>query len=206
MIPCWNTSLPAFPCSAFSAALSDRSWERKNAANVTPLAARRSISPERKSLAVLQDLVVGISIQFINALAFLLFLRFVLGISLNGNFSGMALISLLGSMTGVSLGIVVGSNARLKEGIKTLILVALPLFLCFLAGMMIGNMKYVIEEHVPLINRINPAALISDALYFLNVYNDREALSVRLLLLLAFAVVMTGWAFLSLRRTRYESI
>ena len=178
----------------------------ENAANVTPLAARRSISPERKSLAVLQDLLVGISIQFINALAFLVFLRFVLGISLNGNFPGMALISLLGSMTGVSLGIVVGSSARLKEGMKTLILVARPLFLCFLAGMMIGNMKYVIEERIPVINRINPAALISDALYFLNVYNDPGALNLRLLLLLAFACVMTVWAFVSLRRTRYESI
>jgi len=178
----------------------------ENAANVTPLAARRSISPERKSLAVLQDLLVGISIQFINALAFLAFLRFVLGISLNGNFLGMSLICLLGSMTGVSLGIVVGSSARLTEGMKTLILVALPLFLCFLAGMMMGNMKYIIEERIPLINRINPAALISDACYFLNVYNDRAALSLRLLLLLAFAAVMTVWAFLSLRRTRYESI
>lgn len=178
----------------------------ENAANVTPLAARRSISPERKSLAVLQDLLVGISIQFVNALIFLAFLRFVLGVSLNGNFLGMALISLLGSMTGVSLGIVVGSSARLTDGMKNLLLVALPLFLCFLAGLMVGNMKYIIEEHLPLINRINPAALISDALFFLNVCNDSHALTIRLLLLLAFACVMTIWAFCSLRRTRYESI
>lgn len=178
----------------------------ENAANVTMLAARRSISPEKKSLAVLRDLLVGISVHFVNAVAFLLFLRFVLGISLNGNFFGMALICLLGSMTGVSLGIVVGSSARLKEGMKTLILVALPLFLCFLAGLMYGSMKYTIEEHLPWLNRINPAALISDALYFLNVYNDRPAFSLRLLLLLVFAAVMTCWAFISLRRTRYESI
>jgi len=178
----------------------------ENAANVTPLAARRSISPEQKSLAVLQDLLVGISIQFVNALVFLAFLRFVLGISMNGNFLGMALISLLGSMTGVSLGIVVGSNAKLTEGMKNLILVALPLFLCFLAGLMIGNMKYTIEEHIPLLNRVNPAALISDALFFLNVCNDSHALAIRLLLLLGFACAMTIWAFCSLRRTRYESI
>lgn len=178
----------------------------ENAANVTPLAARRSISPEQKSLAVLQDLLVGISIQFVNALAFLVFLRFVLGISLNGNFLGMALISLLGSMTGVSLGIVVGSSAKLSDGMKTSILVALPLFLCFLAGLMVGSMKYIVEEHFPLVNRINPAALISDALFFLNVCNDAHALTVRLLLLLTFACVMTIWAFCSLRRTRYESI
>ena len=178
----------------------------ENAANVTPLAARRSVSPERKSLAVLQDLLVGVSIQFVNALVFLAFLRFVLGISMNGNFLGMALISLLGSMTGVSLGIVVGSSAKLADGMKTLILVALPLFLCFLAGLMVGNMKYIIEAHIPLLNRVNPAALISDALFFLNVSNDAHALAIRLLLLLGFACAMTIWAFCSLRRTRYESI
>ncbi len=59
---------------------------------------------------------------------------------------------------------------------------------------------------MPLFNRINPAALISDALYYLNIYNDPAALRLRLILLFAFAAVMTLLAFLSLRRTRYESI
>ena len=118
----------------------------------------------------------------------------------------MMLICLLGAMTGVSLGMVVGSMHRLTAGMKTLILVAVPLFLCFLSGLMIGEMKYTIERSFPIINRLNPAALISDALYFLNVYNDPAALRTRLLLLAAFAAVMTFLAFVSLRRTRYESI
>ena len=178
----------------------------ENAANVTTRAARRSISPEKKSLAVLCDLLVGISIQFVNALVFLLFLQYVLRISLNGNLPGMALICLLGSMVGVSLGIVVGSSSHLSNAMKTLILVALPLFLCFLSGLMMGQMKYIIEERFPLLNRVNPAALISDALYFLNVFHDPRAYLIRLGLLFAFAFVMTVWAFLALRRTRYESI
>ncbi|MBR5969944.1 MAG: ABC transporter permease [Lachnospiraceae bacterium] len=175
------------------------------AANVSRQAARRSISPEKKSLAVLGDLTVGISIQFASALLFLLFLQYGLRISLGGNFLGMALICLLGSMVGVSLGMVVGS-AKIKEGFKTAILVALPLFLCFLAGLMFGEMKVLIERSFPLLNRVNPAALISDALYFLNVYNDPAGFRLRLFLLFVFAAVMTIWAFVSLRRTRYDSI
>lgn len=178
----------------------------ENAANVTARAARRSVSPEKKSLAVLGDLMVGISVQFFNSLVFLIFLQYVLRISLGGNFLGMLLICLFGSMVGVSLGIVVGSSARLSDGMKTLILIALPLFMCFLSGLMFGQMKYIVEDKLPLLNRINPAALISDALYFLNVYNDGRALAVRLILLFIFAAAMTLWAFTLLRRTRYESI
>ena len=178
----------------------------ESSANVSGQAARRSISPEKKSLAVLGDLTVGISIQFASALLFLLFLQYGLRISLGGNFFGMALICLLGSMVGVSLGMVVGSSAKLPMGIKTAILVALPLLLCFLAGLMFGEMKVLIERSFPLLNRINPAALISDALYFLNVYHDPAGFRLRLLLLFAFAAVMTLWAFVSLRRTRYDSI
>ena len=42
----------------------------------------------------------------------------------------------------------------------------------FLAGLMNSNMKDLVEKHVPIINRINLAALISDAFYCINVYND----------------------------------
>ena len=177
----------------------------ESAANVSACAARRSISPEHKSGAVLADLLVGITVQFVSAIVFLLFLQYVLRISLGGNFFGMAFICLLGAMVGVSLGMVVG-GARISAGAKTTILVGLPLFLCFLAGLMFGEMKVIIERNVPLFNRINPAALISDALYYLNIYNDPAALRLRLILLFAFAAVMTLLAFLSLRRTRYESI
>ncbi len=42
----------------------------------------------------------------------------------------------------------------------------------FLAGLMNGNMKDIVEKSAPIINRINPASLISDAFYCINVYND----------------------------------
>ena len=35
----------------------------------------------------------------------------------------------------------------------------------FLAGMMGGSMKYVIDKNVPIINKINPAAMITDGFY-----------------------------------------
>ena len=40
-----------------------------------------------------------------------------------------------------------------------------------------GNMRVVVEKHAPIINRINPAALISDSFYTLNNYDSMNPVS-----------------------------
>lgn len=70
-----------------------------------------------------------------------------------------------------------------------------------------SNMKDLVEKHAPIINRINPAALISDAFYCINVYNDTAPGYYRNLVTLAVmsaAFVMAS--FLLIRRNRYDSI
>lgn len=176
------------------------------AANISPLAARRCISPMRRLPAVLTDLLAAFSIQFANMCILLAYMRLVLGIGFSGRIGGMLLICALGSMLGVSFGILVGCLSRVREGIKTLLTVVVPLVLCFFSGLMVGNMKAVIEDHAPLLNRINPAALISDALYCLNVFDDAGEYRLRLLLLAAWSMIMTFAAFLLMRRDRYDSI
>ena len=57
------------------------------------------------------------------------------------------------------------------EGVKIGIMISVSLALSFLAGLMNADVKNVIDRNVPLLNRINPAALISDVLYCLNVYD-----------------------------------
>ena len=72
-----------------------------------------------------------------------------------------------------SVGLFVGSLGKLSEGIKScLFILAISMVCSFLAGLMNSNMKDLVEKHAPIINRINPAALISDAFYCINVYND----------------------------------
>ena len=60
-------------------------------------------------------------------------------------------------------GCFVGSLGKLSEGIKVAVILAISMVCSFLAGLMNSNMKDLVEKHVPIINRINPAALISDA-------------------------------------------
>ena len=77
---------------------------------------------------------------------------------------------------------------------------------CFLAGLMVSGMKDLIEKYCPIINRLNPAAVISDALYCVNVYEDQARLHQDMGILLVMCAVLTMTAYLMVRRERYDSI
>ena len=81
-----------------------------------------------------------------------------------------------------------------------------PLVLCFLAGLMAAGVRQLVEQYAPIINRINPAALICDSLYNLTVYENPGRLAVDLLSLAAICLALTLFACLRMRRIRYDSI
>ena len=58
----------------------------------------------------------------------------------------------------------------------------------------------------PIINRINPAAVLSDAFYCMGIYNDMERFSRCLLILAVMSALLLTAAFLGIRRERYDSI
>ena len=177
----------------------------QNASNVSPLAARRAISPRSKLASIFTDMFVGFTIQFLSVVILLLCLQYAFNINVLNHFGETILIAALGSLLGVSFGIFVGS-LNLKTTVKSILTIAIPLFLCFLAGLMYGGMKQLLEENAPIVNRINPAALISDAFYYLNVYEDRTGYTMRLIGLAAYSFGMAILAILHLRRQRYVSI
>ena len=177
----------------------------ESAANISPLAARRAVSPRSKLLTVLTDMFVGFVIQFASVLVLLFYLNYVLQVHIMAHFGEMLLVAACGSLLGVSAGIFIGSMA-VRPGVKAILTTAVPLALCFMAGLMYGNMKQIIDAKAPIVNRLNPAALISDALYYLNIYEDQSAFMLRIVLLAAWSVGMAFLAFIRLRRERYVSI
>lgn len=132
--------------------------------------------------------------------------QFVFQIDLGGNAGGILFINLFGSMIGVSLGTLVGSISRFSLGMKMGFGVLFTLFPGFLAGLMFGNMKNLIEQYCPVINRINPAAVLSDSYYCMAVYNDTERMARNLLILAVMCAVCVAASFIVVRRERYDSI
>ena len=71
---------------------------------------------------------------------------------------------------------------------------------------MFGVMKNVIEQHCPVINRINPASVLSDAFYCLSVYDDTVRYHRCILILGIMCLLCIILSFFLIRRERYDSI
>ena len=67
-------------------------------------------------------------------------------------------------------------------------------------------MKYVIETCCPVLNRINPAAVLSDAFYCLAVYEDYDRLLEDMAILGGMSILCILLAFAAVRREQYDSI
>lgn len=175
-------------------------------ANLTALAARRCITPTHKLKLILSEQTASFLLGYADVSILLLYLRNILKLDFQGQFDKMLLISLFGSLIGVSMGLFIGSLGKLNEGGKVGIMLAVSMSCCFLSGLMNGTMKDVVEKHAPIINRINPAALISDALYCINVYDDSYRYYRNLVTLIIMSAVLVLASFLIIRRERYDSI
>ncbi len=175
-------------------------------ANISALGARRSITPTHKLTLILIDMTVLFMIHFFNILILCLYVTRVLGVSLGDDIGALLLVDFMGSMIGVCLGVAIGCLARISYGMKMGVCVLFTLFPGFLAGLMFGNMKNIIELHCPLINRINPAAVLSDAFYCMGIYNDMERFTRCLVILAVMSTLLLTVAFLGIRRERYDSI
>lgn len=174
--------------------------------NLNPVGIRRCITPIHKLIMVLSDIGVAFLVQFFNILVLLVYLTQVLKIDFGSQIGKIVLVGALGTFIGVSLGILVGSVSRWSEGIKIGVMLAISMVGSFMAGLMVSQMKGIVEQYCPLLNRINPAAVISDAFYCLSVYDDPVRYGKDIMILGIMAAVCMMGAFLTVRRERYDSI
>lgn len=76
----------------------------------------------------------------------------------------------------------------------------------FLAGLQWGDITFLIEEHCPVINRINPGTLIVNGFKSLSVYGDRRSYVINMVTLALIGIVSVLISVWKLRRVRYENI
>ncbi len=174
-------------------------------ADHSALAVRRSVTPTQRIRLIVSEMLAIFTVQFANICILLLYLHFVLGIGMGRRWPLLLPICALGTLCGVSAGMFLGGT-KLKEGMQIGIIIAGTLFLCFLSGMMYSGMKAEVERSAPIVNRLNPAALIADAFYSVSVHENFYRYGRSLLLLAAITLLLTVAAYLRMRRERYDSI
>ena len=175
-------------------------------ANLSTLGARRFCSPRRKFSSMVSSLLANFAAETICVSVSLTYLIFVLGIDFGTKIPYVYLAGILGGFLGTSFGFFVGSIGTKDGDTKSAMCVAFSLICCFFSGLMINTMKGMVDAVAPWFNDINPAAVMSDAFYCLNIYDDYERFTVKIVTMLIMTVVFCFGGFLLTRRRRYASL
>lgn len=174
--------------------------------NMDAVGKRVAVSKLSKGKMLLSSLLSGYVVQLIGLIILFIYTILVLNVDYGSNLIYVILLALLGSMAGLSLGMMLASALKVNENAKMGMLIAISMFGSFLAGMMGVTMKYVIDKNVPLLNKINPVNMITDGLYSLYYYSSFNRYYFNIISLVIFSVIMITISYLALRRQQYDSI
>lgn len=176
-------------------------------ANQSERAARLSVSPMHKGKALLADFIIDISIQIVFLLIQFSYMYFILDVSFGAQLGYVFLMMVLGAFAGNAFGILIGSiTSKIPQEGKTGIMTSITLICSALAGMMMVQLKYYVQEYVPILAYINPVNMITDGLYSLYFYGVGERYYLNLALLAAFTAVCYLISFRALSRKSYNSL
>lgn len=178
----------------------------QNLANMTNQGKRVSVSPIKKAKLLISSLLAGYIAQLVGLALLFIYTVFVLKVDYGNNVGLIILLSMVGSFAGLSMGVAVASVIKASDNAKSGILISITMLGCFFSGMMGVTMKYVIDKNVPIINKLNPANMITDGFYSLYYYDTLDRYYFNIISLLIFAFILIVISFFSLRRQKYDSI
>lgn len=174
--------------------------------NVSVMGQRRTVSPVHKMTTVLAEFAACELFQMVVVSLLLVYMRGILGIHLGNHYGAILLLLFVATSCGNMLGICIGCIPRFSMGAKTGILTGVSLLLSMMSDLMVAGVRDGIEHTVPIINDINPAALIVDSFYALNVYDTYERFAGNLFMLLIVTTILAVVSILLVRRNRYASL
>ncbi|MFP4697316.1 MAG: ABC transporter permease [Eubacteriales bacterium] len=175
-------------------------------ANQTSLAARINVAPTYKLKAFLSMVSATILFQFMSAIILIAYITQVLKVDFGDRALYIYLLCLVGCFTGTLFGAMFGSLTKFKPEVKDMLVSNITMVMCFLSGLMVLDIKYIVQEKAPIIAYINPANLITDGLYALYYYDTFERYFFNLLLLSSLGIIFCAISILVLRRQKYASI
>ena len=173
--------------------------------NITPEGMRKSTAPVKRHTMIAAEFLAAYTLQLISMAILLFYMICVLRINLGNEAGYVALTCAAGSLAGIASGIFVGS-LPVKENVQIAIFLVYSLGSSFLSGLMVHPIKIWIEKSVPIINRINPATLIQDALYSLVIYNTHERFFTNIITLTVISVILCTLSYLMTRRKNYANL
>lgn len=177
----------------------------KMQANTSSLGIRRTIIPKGKAMMLCSEFLAMVTTQFAVMIIAFIYMN-IIGIRFNDKYLAMLLILLLGPCVGLAIGAIIGSFAKIGDGAKMGTCVLIGMGLSVMADLVASGIKDTIEHTIPILNRLNPAALISDAFYSLNVYDSYNRYFTDIAILTVIMIVLLTISVQILRRNTYASL
>lgn len=174
--------------------------------NLSVIARRNLVSPIKKNVAFSASVLVSWIMNFGILLVFIVYLKYALGVDFGDRTLQMILLAALATFNGVTLGILIGVSNKASIEMKTGLGIAISMLMSFLAGMMVPDIKILIAEYAPIINKINPVAVVTDAIYSLYYYDTLTRFNMDMINLLIITVVFIFAALFFMRGKEYESL
>lgn len=178
----------------------------KTEANLSRKGTRVAISPTNKWKTLLVGMLAGFIIHYFDMLVLMAYLVFALQIDFGSQVGYILLLMAVGSFVGLAIGNLVGNGLKCKEDTKITVISMSSLALSFFSGMMVIDLKYLIQENFPIVAFINPVNLITDALYALYYYTTTDRFFLNILCLLVIGAVISLISYLLSRGKQYDSI
>ena len=175
-------------------------------ANISSVGKRSTISPVRKGGMILGSLAASFVVQLFGLLILYLFMLFFIKVDFGTNLPFIIALSVMGVLAGLTFGVACAVLLKLNENAKLTALIAATMVGSFLSGMMGITMKNIVDKNVPVLNWINPVAMITDGLYSLYYYETPDRFYFDVISLAIFSAVMILISIRGLRRQKYDSI
>ena len=178
-----------------------------NQGNLSPLGARKCISPTPKIKTILSNLCATFAVQAMCMAIAVTFIITVLRVDMGNRIPLVYLTAILAGFVGSSLGFVIGSIGRFNESTKNALCTASSLLLCFCSGLMDASIKQKIaESSFAWFNKVNPAAVMCESFFSLNIYEDYTRYIQCVVTMIITVVVFITLGLLMTRRRKYASL
>lgn len=170
------------------------------------LGIRISSSVVSKPKLLITYFLASAFLQLISSCILYLYLAYVLKIGLGGNVGLILITLILGGLSGITIGMLVGALVKGSEAKCQGIITTITLTLSCLSGLMSVDVKHLVDQHMSFINWINPASLITNSLYSLYYYDTYTNYTIYSCILLGISILAVLGVMLKIRGEKYANL
>ncbi len=175
-------------------------------ADMSSIGIRLNVSPTHKWKLILMDIAAIFVIFALELAIHLSYMAFVLQVPF-GNYPGLLILTgLIGGLLSAMMGYMVCVMVKGNEVKRITLLSGVGVFLSFLSGMMAVQIKYLVETYLPVLSKINPAALITDNFYWIFMESHFSLILENLLIMVGLTIVFAMIAYRRMRRVTYDHL